>query len=44
MAKKNHSKEVDDSFIKSKQKYLDNYVLNAIINYASNKKITDNGK
>ena len=41
MAKKNHSKEVDDSFIKSKQKYLDNYVLNAIVNYAQYKKITD---
>ena len=39
--KKNHSKEVDDSFIKSKQKYLDNYVLNAIVNYAQYKKITD---
>lgn len=41
VAKKNHSKEVDDSFVKSKQKYLDNYVLNAIINYARYKKITD---
>ena len=41
VAKKNHSTEVDDSFIKSKSKYLDNYVLNAIINYASYKKITD---
>ncbi|MBR3661196.1 MAG: hypothetical protein IKN63_04805 [Bacilli bacterium] len=41
VAKKNHSKEVDDSFIKSKQKYLDNYVLNAIVNYAQYKKITD---
>ena len=42
VAKSNHSKVVDDSFIKSKKKYLDNYVLNAIVNYASNKKITDN--
>ncbi|MBQ3475174.1 MAG: hypothetical protein IJH20_03295 [Bacilli bacterium] len=41
IAKRNHSKEVDDSFIKSKQKYLDNYVLNAIVNYAQYKKITD---
>lgn len=41
VAKKNHSKIVDDSFIKSKQKYIDNYVLNAIVNYANNKKITD---
>lgn len=42
IAKSNHSKVVDDSFIKSKKKYFDNYVLNAIVNYASNKKITDN--
>lgn len=42
VAKSNHSKVVDDSFIKSKKKNLDNYVLNAIVNYASNKKITDN--
>ncbi len=41
IAKRNHSKEMDDSFIKSKQKYLDNYVLNAIVNYAQYKKITD---
>lgn len=41
VAKKNHSKIVDDSFIKSKQKYLDNYVLNAIVNYARYKKISD---
>lgn len=41
VAKKNHSKIVDDSFIKSKQKYVDNYVLNAIVNYANSKKITD---
>ena len=41
VAKSNHSKIVDDSFINSKKKYLDNYVLNAIINYAQYKKITD---
>ena len=41
VAKKNHSNIVDDSFIKSKQKYVDNYVLNAIVNYANSKKITD---
>ena len=32
---------MDDSFIKSKKKYVDNYVLNAIVNYAQYKKITD---
>ena len=42
VAKENHSNIVDNSLIKSKQEYLNNYVLNAIINYANNKKITDN--
>ena len=41
VSKSNNSKIFDDSLIKSKQKYLDNYVLNAIINYASYKKISD---
>jgi len=41
VAKSNHSKVVDDSFIKSKKKYVDNYVLNAIVNYAQYIKITD---
>ena len=42
VAKSNHSNIIDNSLIKSKQKYLDNYVLNAIVNYASYKKISDN--
>jgi hypothetical protein len=32
----NKSKIVDSSLIKSKKEYLDNYVLNAIVNYAKN--------
>ncbi len=37
IAESNHSDTVDDSLIKNKQKYLDNYVLNAIINHANYK-------
>lgn len=33
---KNKTKITDDTLIKKKQKYLDNYILNAIINYANN--------
>ena len=32
----NRTKIVDDTFIKKKKKYLDNYILNAIVNYANN--------
>ena len=35
VAKSNHSDIVDDSLIKSKEKYLDNYILNAIVNHAN---------
>ena len=34
IAKSNHTDIVDDSLIKQKEKYLDNYVLNAIVNHA----------
>ena len=34
IAKLNHTEIVDDSLIKQKEKYLDNYVLNAIVNHA----------
>ena len=34
IAKSNHTDIVDDSLIKNKTKYLDNYVLNAIVNHA----------
>lgn len=37
IAVSNHSDTVDDSLIKNKQKYLDNYVLNAIVNHANYK-------
>ncbi|MBO4246093.1 MAG: hypothetical protein J5892_05115 [Bacilli bacterium] len=44
IAESNNIKEVDNSLIKSKEKYLNNYVLNAIVNHAyyKNKKITEN--
>ncbi len=46
IAKSNNSNIVDNSLIKEKQKYLDNYVLNAIINHAyyhhNKTKITEN--
>ena len=32
----NRTKIVDDTLIKKKQKYLDNYILNSIVNYANN--------
>ena len=37
IAKDNHSDTVDDSLIKNKKKYLDNYILNAIVNHADYK-------
>jgi hypothetical protein len=37
IAESNHSDTVDDSLIKNKQKYLDNYILNAIVNHANYK-------
>ena len=37
IAEGNHSDTVDDSLIKNKQKYLDNYILNAIVNHANYK-------
>ena len=42
VSKRNHGKKLDKTFIKNKQKYLDNYVLNAIVNYANNRRITEN--
>ena len=35
IAESNHSEIVDNSLIKNKEKYFDNYVLNAIINHAN---------
>lgn len=35
IAEDNHSKIVDDTLIKNKTKYFDNYVLNAIVNHAN---------
>ena len=47
IAESNHSDTVDDSLIKNKQKYLDNYILNSIVNHANfkykNPKFTENG-
>ena len=37
IAVSNHSDTVDDSLIKNKQNYFDNYVLNAIVNHANYK-------
>lgn len=37
IAESNHSDTVDDSLIKNKKKYLDNYILNAIVNHANYK-------
>ena len=37
IAESNHSDTVDTSLIKNKQKYLDNYILNAIVNHANYK-------
>ena len=37
IAESNHSDTVNDSLIKNKQKYLDNYILNAIVNHANYK-------
>ena len=34
LSKKNNIEIVDDTYIKNKEKYLDNYVLNAIVNHA----------
>ena len=44
IAESNNIKEVDNSLIKNKEKYLNNYILNAIVNHAyyKNKKITEN--
>ena len=44
IAEGNNIKEVDNSLIKNKEKYLNNYILNAIVNHAyyKNKKITEN--
>lgn len=36
VAMKNHSKEYDYSFTRGKEKYYENYVLNAIVNHAKN--------
>ena len=38
IAENNNIKEIDNSLIKRKEKYLDNYVLNAIVNHAYYKK------
>ena len=35
IAKSNNVKQVDNSLIKRKEKYIDNYILNAIVNHAS---------
>ena len=35
IAESNHSELFDDSLIKNKKKYLDNYVFNAIVNHAN---------
>lgn len=47
IAENNHSNTVDDTLIKNKKKYLDNYILNAIVNHASykykNPKINEDG-
>lgn len=37
IAESNHSDTVDDSLIKNKKKYLDNYILNTIVNHANYK-------
>ena len=37
LSKENNLDTVDDSLIKNKKKYLDNYILNAIVNHASYK-------
>ena len=37
IAESNHSDTIDDSLIKNKRKYLDNYILNAIVNHANYK-------
>lgn len=37
IAESNHSDTVDNSLIKNKKKYLDNYILNAIVNHANYK-------
>lgn len=44
VAESNNIKKIDNSLIKRKEKYLDNYVLNAIVNHANykNKKISEN--
>ena len=44
ISENNNIKEFDNSLIKNKEKYLDNYVLNAIVNHAyyKNKKISEN--
>lgn len=44
IAESNNIKEVDNSLIKNKEKYLNNYILNAIVNHAyyKNNKITEN--
>lgn len=44
VAESNNIKKIDNSLIKRKEKYLDNYVLNAIVNHANykNKQISEN--
>ena len=46
IAESNHSDTVDNSLIRNKQNYLNNYILNAIVNHANykykNQKFTEN--
>lgn len=46
LSKENNLDTVDDSLIKNKKKYLDNYILNAVVNHANyrykNPKISEN--
>lgn len=44
LSKRNNIKKVDLSYIKSKDKYLDNYILNAIVNYSKNHYIYEKTK
>ena len=44
LSKRNNIKKIDLSYIINKEKYLDNYILNAIVNYSKNHYIYEKTK
>lgn len=44
ISKRNNIKKIDLSYTKGKEKYIDNYILNAIVNYSKNHYINEKNK